>query len=262
MDELRLQNPDAYVTLARAFGPRVTGYGRHGKNALGQAPHVQAQTPHGLWRAHGGHRLWVAPESMPLSYEPDDSPVTITEHGPRDVTLTQKNGPAGIEKRMRVTLAETGSETRITHTLIQDTAQKIAAWALTIMADGATAIVPQEPVKPHSECFDPARPMVLWHFSDLRDPRYTFGPESIRIHADAARGTPQKLGFGNHQGWLAAETSAGLFTKRFAYDAAASYPDFGSNCEVFTQGAFLELESLSPLSDAREITHVETWTLT
>jgi hypothetical protein len=56
-----------------------------------------------------------------------------------------------------------------------------------------------------------------------------------------------------------------LFIKRSQADArAASYPDFGCSCEFFTNGDFLELETLGPLVDVEpeaKVEHTERWSL-
>jgi len=55
-----------------------------------------------------------------------------------------------------------------------------------------------------------------------------------------------------------------LFLKRFECQSGATYPDFGCNCEVFTNADMLKLETLSPLThlapDAT-LEHTERWSL-
>lgn len=262
-----IRNGDVFVTVAMDFGPRILSYGFAGQpSVLGLAPDIRVETPYGPWRAHGGHRLSVAPERMPLSYEPDDAPVTLTARGPHGLELSQRAGQGGIAKQLSLTLAATGSELTLVHRLENCNAApvEVAPWGVTILAADAVALVPQEPARAHSECFDAARSLTLWHYTDLGDPRFTFSRELVRIRADRTLPAPQKLGFANRAGWAAGATPHGVLVKRFGYRAGASYPDFGSNCEVFTAAEFLELETLGPLvtlSPGAATELIERWTL-
>ncbi len=43
-----------------------------------------------------------------------------------------------------------------------------------------------------------------------------------------------------------------------------TYPDFGCNCETYTAGTFIELESLGPLevvAPGESVQHLERWSL-
>ncbi len=54
------------------------------------------------------------------------------------------------------------------------------------MAPGGRAIYPQEPYISHTEYLLPARPMVLWHYTDLSDPRFQLGDRFLRLSTDDA----------------------------------------------------------------------------
>jgi hypothetical protein len=183
------------------------------------------------------------------------------------VTLRQVvEAGTGIEKTMTVELAASGTGVTITHGLVNRGLWdvELAPWALTVLRGGGTVILPQEPYASHGDALLPVRPMVLWAYTDLSDPRFTIGPRYLRVRTDAARNEPQKIGVGNRQGWAAYSLGGALFVKRFPYRDGAAYPDLGSNCEVYTQAGFMELESLGPLARLRPgegTEHVETWEL-
>jgi hypothetical protein len=167
---------------------------------------------------------------------------------------------------MTVQLDPAGTGVTIRHRIINRHHWTIAAspWALTIMRGGGEAILPQEPYRSHDEYLLPARPLVLWHFTDLSDPRWTIGKRYIRLRTDAARAEPQKIGIMNKQGWAAYHHRETLFVKRFAYQEEATYPDYGSNNETYTAAEFIELESLAPLrrlEPGMAAGHVERWYL-
>ena len=110
-DCVRLTNGDIEVVAAASFGPRDLHYGfGGGENLFGLFPDVQADTEMGHWQAMGGHRLWVAPESNPHSYAPDDRPVEVRVEGALNVRLTGPADAAGLEKSMAIGLMPKGSE--------------------------------------------------------------------------------------------------------------------------------------------------------
>jgi hypothetical protein len=140
----------------------------------------------------------------------------------------------------------------------------VAPWALTIMNGGGRAIFPQEPFRSWEEDVLPARPLVLWHYTDLTDARWTIGPKYIQLKPDEASTAPQKLGIGNKQGWAAYHRGSTLFLKRFAYEEGATYPDYGCNTEAYTAGPFIEIESLGhlrQLEPGAAALHEERWSL-
>jgi hypothetical protein len=246
------------------FGPRLIRFGfAGGDNILGECPDAVVQTSLGPWRPRGGHRLWAAPESMPRSYAPDDLPVECVAE--RDgLLLRQTVDGAGIEKELRVALGPEG--VRVVHRLTNrgPEAFDAAAWALTIMSGGGTALIPQEPYRSWDDCFLPARPLILWHYTNLQDPRWRLGPRFIRLKSDPALASPQKIGAGNKQGWAAYAKGSTVFVKRFARLTSAAYPHHGSNNEAYTAGSFLELETLGPvrrLEPGEALEHEERWGL-
>jgi len=125
-------------------------------------------------------------------------------------------------------------------------------------------VIPQEPYISHDEKKLPARPLVLWNYTDLSDSRLKLGRRFIRVTTDPANERPTKLGVLNTLGWTAYQVDGALFIKRYPYADGARYPDMGCNYETFTKGTFLELESLGPLArlePGESATHTERWYL-
>ena len=76
--------------------------------------------------------------------------------------------------------------------------------------------------------------------------------------------TPQKLGLLCHNGWLAYLNENTLFIKYSPKQSEMTYPDLGSNLEVYVDHKILELETLSPLVEifpGKSISHKEVWIL-
>jgi hypothetical protein len=72
------------------------------------------------------------------------------------------------------------------------------------------------------------------------------------------------VGVANKQGWAAYFRKGTLFVKTFGYEEGFAYPDEGCNCETYTAGSFMELETVGPihgLEPGETATHEETWRL-
>jgi hypothetical protein len=266
-NSIRLSNGTVEVVITTAIGPRVIRYGFvGGDNVLGEVPDLTTKTELGDWKPWGGHRMWTAPEAMPRSYSPDNSPVEARVEG-ATVRLIQPVEPrTGIVKEMTVTLAPSGTQVTIGHRLINRTlwAVDLAPWAMTIMHPGGSVILPQEPYHSHDEALLPVRSVTLWAYSDLSDPRWQIGPKFLRLRNDPSREGAQKIGVANHQGWAAYLREDTLFVKRVDWQDGATYPDGGVNVETYTAGAFLELETLGVLrhlEPGQSVDHEERWFL-
>jgi hypothetical protein len=264
----KLSNGQVDVIVTTDIGPRIVHYGfAGGENILGGSGGSLAEKDRNRWQGWKGHRVWIAPEGRPKSYGPDNGPIKHTPVGANGVRLEQPvESGTGIQKTMTVTLEASGSGVTVEQSLTNrnQTPYELAVWALTIMNGGGTAIVPQEPYKAHQDALLPARPLVLWHYTDLSDPRFAIGPKFIRLSTDTAKKSPQKFGVGNKVGWAAYARDGLLFLKRMAYQEGATYPDYGSSVEVFTQSDFIELESLGPLRTLKpgeSVEHTERWSL-
>lgn len=270
---LRLANGEIELFVSLDFGPRILFYGlTGGENILGWHPHAKVETEIGEWRPYGGHRLWAAPENMPMSYAPDNEPVEYfveSELAARFIAPVEK--AAKIQKEIVVTLSEKGSGASIEHRITNqgEAAIEISAWALTIMrgdsAENCAAIVPNEAHAPYSpENLLPVRSLAVWSYTDFTDARWQFEKDYIRLRVDAESHHPQKFGVLNRQAWAAFEWRNLLFVKRFDFTANAAYPDMNSNTEVYTAGLFVELETLSPLvklAPGEVVSHTERWQL-
>lgn len=266
---IKLSNSTVDVMVTTDLGPRVIFYGfSGGTNILGElGPDAVNKTEFGDWHPWGGHRLWAAPEAMPGSYWPDNDPVNVEIVGENSVRVTPalEKGTL-LQKEMLVTLDAEGMRVTVDHKITNKAgwAVELAPWALTIMNGGGTTIIPQEPFIAHGDVLLPARPMVLWNYTDLSDPRWTLGKKYHLLKTDAARDFAQKAGVANKLGWAGYLREGQLFIKRFPYIVGANYPDYGCNFETFTKGTFMEVETVGPLvklGTGESATHTEHWFL-
>lgn len=267
-DCYKLSNGTAEVIVTTAIGPRIISYRlADGANILSEiGPNAVVKTELGDWRPWGGHRLWHAPESMPRSYVPDNDPISAEIVGNDSVQVTRMEEVTGIEKEMLIKLDAKDTRVTITHKLTNKGLWpvELAPWGLTIMKGGGVTIFPNEPYISHDDKLTPARPLVVWHYTDLSDPRWKFGKKYTRLQCDPKLTYCQKIGAANKQGWAAYLLDQTLFVKQFPYVDGAEYPDYGCNFETYTDGNFMEIESLGPLvklEPGQSAIHIEHWFL-
>lgn len=263
---LRLVSPKLELLLATSYGPRIIRCAPPGReNLFAELPPVAGKpTPFGdPWHAYGGHRLWHAPEDPARTYWPDNRPVAFAERDGAVLLVQGIEQHTLLRKSMEVTLDPDRAKVTVVHRIENcgAFAVELALWALTVMAPGGVGLFPVVPFKPFPEQLLPARPLVLWSYTRLSDPRWTWGDRLFQLRQDPSREDPQKIGFYNGEGWLAYRRADALFLKRFE-PAPGPHVDHGCNTETFTNHEMLELETLSPLvriEPGASARHIERW---
>lgn len=263
----RISNEQIEVIVTAEVGPRVLRCGFVGApNFFGVSESLQGQTGGEAWKPYGGHRLWHAPESHPRTYAPDNAPVQV-ETLANSLRFTQPTEAAtGIQKEIEVRLVGP-TQVEVVHRLRNHNLWPVnlAPWALTVMAQNGTAILPLPPRRPWGvDNLLPANQLVLWSYTNFTDPRWTFGERYILLRQDPNLPIAQKIGVSAPIRWAAYAHHGELFIKTFAADAGATYPDFGSVFETFTNDEILELETLgplAPLAPQSTVEHTEYWHL-
>jgi hypothetical protein len=263
---VRLSNGLVDLIATTDVGPRIIRFGFVGaSNLFKEIPGHAGKSGGDVWRSYGGHRLWRAPEDVQYTYAPDNLPVANAWDG-RSLKLTQPADAAGMAKEIEIVLDPERSRASLLHRLTNrtGTSVELGPWAVTVMAARGRAILPHEPFRPHSESLLPVRSLALWSYTDMKDPRWTWGSRYIQLKQDPAAKVEQKFGIRNSLGWAAYVLDGITFIKRFPFEESARYPDLDCNFEVFTNDAILELESLGPmtrLDPGRSVEHREEWFL-
>jgi hypothetical protein len=263
----RLSNGRIEVISTTDVGPRIVRFGFvGGANEFAEFPAMQGLTGGDEWRMYGGHRFWHAPEDPALSYVPDNDPVAY-EALPDGLRLTAPvEAPTGLQKEIELHMAAEAAHVRVVHRLTNRGAAAIARapWALSVMAAGGTAILPLPPRGPHAENLLPTSHLVLWAYTNMADPRWTWGEKYVLLRQDPQRAAYQKVGAWVPDGWVAYACGGHLFVKRFTHFPEATYPDRGCSAETFTNAEMLELETvapLAPIAPGASAEHVEDWHL-
>lgn len=265
-----INNGEVEIVVSTDFGPRILAYNFiGGENVLGIHAEAKVETALGIFKPYGGHRFWLAPENMPKTYAPDNSPIEF-EFDKRTNSLRLIQPVEEIsktQKELTITLDEKGSGVSLKHkvTNLGDEEIELAAWALTIMRGGGEVFVPNESFSPYSaETLLPVRSLTLWSYTNLNDSRWKFDDEFIRLKVDENKPEAQKIGVLNKKGFVKYKLDDVEFIKRFVHKENEIYPDMNSNTELYTAGDFIEIETLAPLRQLKKdeaTEHFETWEL-
>ena len=258
---IRLETPDWALVAPLEIGPRILSFGRPGgPNLLFSNPPDLGARGGSDWRIYGGHRLWLAPEHPVRTYHPDNEPVRFEEieGGCR---LVQAPDPEGLVKS--ISLLPEGAGLRLVHRLENHSTLTIdgAAWALTALAPGGEARIPLPPRGQHPADLLPDRALVLWPYTDLGQPCFSWANGELRLRQGPP--SPQKIGLTASLGIAHYHLGSTVFTKRFP-TGGPGWPDMGCHLEAFTNARMLELESLGPLAHlapGEAVEHEEGWSL-
>ena len=262
-----LSNGDVELVIPAAIGPRVMRYGfAGGQNLFHNYPHALGKSGEPTWQNRGGHRLWAAPEDKAITYALDNGPVQLKADSLSVVATATAPADGGFRKEMEIQLAPRGSRVTILHRLTNnfDRPVRCAAWALSVMRPGGTAIAGFPPRARHDERLLPTNPLVMWGYTDFSDARWRFTKRFLLLRQDPQATYQQKTGLFAEDSWAAYSVGGELFVKRARAFADAEYPDFGCSLEIFTNPLMLEVETLGPLVSlppGGSIEHVEHWGL-
>lgn len=264
---IKLSNGKVELIVTTDIGPRIIYFGFiNGQNIFYVSPVDKGKAGGNDWHLYGGHRLWLAPEVAPLSYSPDNSLVKYEWDG-KSLKLTQDEEQAtSIVKEIEITMSGDKNEVEVLHRIINKScwSVELSPWSISACAAGGRAIVPQEPYIAPTEFLLPIRPIVLWAYTKMTDPRYIWGDKFIQAKQVQTIASETKFGVLNKQKWVAFYLNKILFVKIFNYNSKAVYPDYGCNNEIYICGDFLEIETLGPLTKIapqEAIEHIEIWRL-
>lgn len=254
------------VEYAIGAGPRILGYARHGGPQLFvELPTQVLRHPAiGEYRLLGGHRLWRAPERPAVTYAPDHGIDIEVIESADGLSITGAGESDGLVKTIRLT--QRGQYTVVDHTLVNHGTDRIscAPWAITQLATGGQAFLPQTREEADPDGVLPNRHLVSWPYTDLSHPEIEFRPDVVVIHG-SDRPYPTKLGQPNRRGWIAYRKGSELFVKWAACnDDSGDYVDFGATVQCYRDERFVEIETLGPLTTIQpgeQVDHREIWLL-
>ena len=268
---IRVSNGKVEFYATVDFGPQIIRFGVVGKHNMFfedlQDNVNKDLSAYGVfkgeaWHIFGGHRFWVSPEAEPQSYYPAIDPVAY-ELLPDGVILKQcVQEYTQIALQMTVTMQDCGTVT-VVHRLVNKGAWpvELAPWALSVMAQGGVEVVPQ----PNRETgLLGNRVLALWPYTDMSDPRVTWGEKYILLRQDKTMERAFKFGLNNEKGFAAYFLKGCMFLNSYEAVLDGNYPDFGVSFETYTSNHILEMETLGELTvikPEQSVVHTETWKL-
>lgn len=266
---LQLSNGTVDLVITLDVGPRILRFGPVGQtNVFKEYLPQLGRSGESEWMIRGGHRLWLAPEGGHC-YLPDNSAVAHREISENHVVVQSPPDEAcGWQKEIEVVLGQDPlkNPVKVTHRIkaLRTLKEPFALWALSVMAPGGTAVIPQPPLGTHPEQLLPNRKLVLWAYTEINDPRFNWNGPNFTVKQQGEGHTPAKVGLLQQAGWAAYQLGPWLFAKSVPYEAGLEYPDGGVNFELFTNHEMLELETLGPLTHLEKgqvLEHSEQWFL-
>ena len=193
-DSYRLTNGAIELIATADVGPRVMRFGFiGGRNMFAEFGDQLGKSGELHWMPRGGHRLWIAPESMPDTYALDSSRVAV-EIGNSRITFLQPPEPeTSLQKEIAIMLSLDGKVT-LTHRVENcgSAPRRIAPWAVSQMAPGGVAFVKFPPRGCHEECLQPSHPLAMWAYTDFSDKRWQFNEKHLILKTGSYRGCGTK----------------------------------------------------------------------
>ena len=226
---LKLSNGFVEVIITLEVGPRIISYRPvQGRSVFKLVREEAGKSKENVWKIRGGHRLWSAPED----FGKEDSLRRARQSGSRtldrdEFTVRVSNlieKPTRIRREMVVRLEQKSPRITVEHRITNqgDIPLELAPWALSVMAPGGYAILPQPPQGKHPQDYLPNRSIIAWPFTDLSDERFRVARETICLYQ--TQRPPFKIGLRHSEGWAAYVVDDHLFMKKVPFIEGCSLP--------------------------------------
>lgn len=262
---IELKTPCLRLVAPLDFGPRILHFSSaDGNNLLLRLQDEEPAGVNGDFYFRGGHRLWHAPEHPVRTYQPDNDPPHLEQRENGFLLRQPVERENGIVKQVAVT-AVAEDTFLLRHSLANEGREPFpcAPWGLTMFRGGGRAVLPLLPKGEHPRDLLPGYSLVQWPYTDIGLDCWTISRSYIGIDVSKVP-APQKIGVTAWPGWLGYWLEGSAFIKFTMPDRRASYPDFGCQMEVFSDGRMIELETLGGLGDLAPkdtVVHDEYWTI-
>ncbi|MBO4732986.1 MAG: hypothetical protein J5662_00775 [Clostridia bacterium] len=271
---LEIENGVIRTAVTLDIGPRIIFFGFTGgqnimcdnRELLGGKTDKDFEDLFGAgkkWENLGGHRIWAAPEEWPLTYTPDDMPVTYEKTASGAIFTSNASEKAGFAKTLEIVMDEGKAEMKVNMAIknLTENARDYAIWALSVSTTGGTLVLP---MNDDDTVLLPNRVIAVWPYSDIKDARYTLS-DKYAVIENTPEKKPLKLGFDLKHGESYYFVRGDVFKKQFdTFHGEKPYVDYGCSFETYNCNKFIEIETLSPIETVApggEIKHSELWSL-
>lgn len=156
----------------------------------------------------------------------------------------------GLQKEINIEMSSKDNKLELIYRIHNRTNWPIefSVWPIAMMKRNGKVIIPFKKYKNwNSDGSIPLRSLVLWPYTNLNDKRFIWGKKYLIIKQKNNSNGPTKIGLFNDTGWEAYCLNDNLVIKKHSIKDSLKYPDLNCNTEIYIDGDYLELESLSPL---------------
>jgi hypothetical protein len=213
----RVSNGEIELIVTGDVGPRVIRFGFvGGQNLFKEFPEQLGRSGEEKFQLRGGDRVWKAPEDPVATWAPDNVPVAI-QVTPTGLVAREPIEPlTNLQKEIEVSMDPSGTGVTVSHRITNHSlfTLEFAPWALTMMAQGGTAVTGFPPRGRHPINLEATNPLVMWAYTDLSDPRWKFNKKYMMLRQDPRNSEAQKLGLFNPDTWAAYILNNEAFVKR------------------------------------------------
>jgi hypothetical protein len=263
----RVANGEIELIVTGDVGPRIIRFGfAGGQNLFKEYRDQLGKSGEEKFQLRGGDRVWKAPEDPIATWAPDNVQVEIQLTPTGLIAREPIESLTKLQKEIEISMMPSGTGVKVSHRITNHSLfpLEFAPWALTMMAQGGTAVSGFPPRGRHPANLEATNPLVMWAYTNLADPRWKFTKKYLTLRQDPSNTEAQKIGLFNRDTWAAYILNGEVFVKRSKADSSKTYPDFGCSFETFTNNEFLEIETLGPmtkLAPGETVEHIEHWGL-
>lgn len=256
------------------LGPRIISFSFVGKNNILHSDREEFAPMGGkafdnhyfkgaAWESFGGHRLWIAPESLPETYNPDIESVKYEVSGNAVKFIQVPQTANGIQISFEIIMDEDLPSMTIKHygKNITDAVKNFALWPITVMAKGGVEIIP---LNTNDAGLLPNRNITFWSYSKINDKRLNITDKYITLKQDPTNTDAFKIGTDCNAGLGYYVLGNTVFSKEYTHVLGGNYVDCGASYESYTNETILEFETLSELKSVKpneQIEHIEKFNL-
>lgn len=265
---LHISNGSIELVVTLDFGPRIIRAAYVGKDNFmfedTAGKFIQDVGNGQVFHNYGGHRLWIAPETFPDTYYPDNEAVGYSING-NTVTFTPPTQETGFTLKLDVTMDEAEDKVNLRHYVTNNgnCEQRIAPWAISMLANGGHLMIP---VNDNDTGYLPNRYVVMWPYTKMNDPRVNWGDKFIVMDQTQEQAVnmdcPFKIGMSQIQSWAVYVKNNSMFMKRYTFYPDAEYPDGNCSFETYSCSDFIEMETVGTyknLAVGDTAVHDEVW---
>ncbi|MDN5305080.1 MAG: hypothetical protein PWP46_1966 [Fusobacteriaceae bacterium] len=209
------------------------------------------------WILYGGHRLWIAPQSDPHTYYPDNIKISYKVNNNIFSFIEPIETYLNIQKVIEIELLD--SQVKLNHKIYNHNAFeiKLAPWTISVMKTGGFSLVslPKKNTTPLENTV-----IKFWPYNNFNDNRFKFINDFVILEQNHEITNDFKYSINNESG------QAFYFIDNFVFlkQCEINENNLVTNYESYTNKDFLEMEFVGETNYIQPDSYIsfqETWNL-